>query len=252
MDLLDAAAAGKPGERNSPRAALFIGAWIDDADLSPAQFRVLCRIARRGDCTESVPNIAKGCHLHPDTVERALRSLLVRGFITKEARTGRTSILRVVLNPTPGGQPTRKECPPETEGQVFKPGDTHAKRMPNHPPETEGDKGSPLKGILVKETRAGARGGDDLSDLKIPGHLNTVPFLGKWGDWMKQRRGGRKVKEWRALFQEQLDWLAQFDEPTATEILATSIRNGWQGLFELKGKTKEKRNGNHTRHPSAW
>ncbi|MEQ2010350.1 MAG: hypothetical protein ABMA26_26490, partial [Limisphaerales bacterium] len=106
--------------------------------------------------------------------------------------------------------------------------------------------------LFNKEARGGPRGGDDLSSHKIPDSLNTVPFLGKWGDWMKHRRGLRKVKEWRALFQEQLDWLARFDESTATEILATSIRNGWQGLFPLNGKAKEKRNGNHTRHPSTW
>lgn len=254
-DLLDSAPAGKPGEDNSQRAArptLFVPAWVDDAELTAAQFRVLCRIARRGDCIESVPNIAKGCHLHSDTVESVVRFLLSRGFITKEARPGRTSVLRVALNPPPAAQPTRNEYPPETEGQVSDSGDTSPKRRATHPPETEGDEGSPLKGILVKETRAPARGGDDLSNLKIPGSLNTVQFLGKWGDWMKHRRGLRKVKEWRTLFQEQLDWLAQFDELVATEILANSIRNGWQGLFEPRGKTKEKRNGNHTRHPSSW
>ncbi len=36
------------------------------------------------------------------------------------------------------------------------------------------------------------------------------------------------------MFREQLDWLAPFGAATATEILSTSIRNGWQGLFEPK------------------
>lgn len=254
-DLLDSVPAGKPGEENTQRAArptLFVPAWVDDAELTAAQFRVLCRIARRGDCTESVPNIAKGCHLHSDTVESVVRFLIARGFITKEARPGRTSVLRVALNPPPAAQPTRKEYPPETEGQVSDSGDTSPKRRATNPPEIEGDEGSPLKGILVKETRGVPRGGDDLSSLKVPDHLNTVPFLGKWGDWVRHRRGFRKVKDWRVLFQEQLVWLAQFAEPVATEIVANSVRNGWQGLFELKGKPKDKRNGTHTRHPSTW
>lgn len=50
----------------------FIPSVLDEAGLSPAEFRVFCRIKRRGECTEGVPKMAVGCKLHPDTIWEAL------------------------------------------------------------------------------------------------------------------------------------------------------------------------------------
>ena len=36
------------------------------------------------------------------------------------------------------------------------------------------------------------------------------------------------------MFAKQVEWLKPFGEAMAIQILAQSIRNGWQGLFELK------------------
>lgn len=229
-----------------PAMAPFIPAWLDDAGLSAAEFRVFCRISRRGDCHESVANIAKGCRLHPDTIsESVIPALIDRGLITKENRPGFTSVLRVVSEP-----PTRNEYPPETEGQVSKPGAPSPKRRGSHPPETEGDKGNPFKGIPKGTNRASARGGCDLSKLVVPKKLNTLAFLNKWADWVKFRRGQKSVSDWHALFQEQLNWLDGFDEATAIEILSTSIRNGWQGLFPLKN-TATKGNSDARQQPNS-
>lgn len=57
---------------------------------------------------------------------------------------------------------------------------------------------------------------------------------GRFEEWMKVRRSGKKVKFWDKLFEAQVKWLLQFDEKTQLAILDQSIRNGWQGLFELK------------------
>jgi hypothetical protein len=65
-------------------------------------------------------------------------------------------------------------------------------------------------------------------------HLKTPRIAERWGVWMSVRRGKRKPKNWVLMFNEQIDWLAKFDEPTAHEILSQSIRNDWQGLFEPK------------------
>jgi uncharacterized protein YdaU (DUF1376 family) len=68
----------------------------------------------------------------------------------------------------------------------------------------------------------------------LPPKLNTARMVAKWGIWMNYRRGKAKVKNWLLLFNEQIEWLSKFDEPTAFEILSASIRNGWTGLFEPK------------------
>lgn len=73
----------------------FIAAALDDYGLTPAQFRVFCRIARRTKCWESIPNIARGCKLNPKTVAGALRVLYERGLILKENRPGQTHIYQI-------------------------------------------------------------------------------------------------------------------------------------------------------------
>ena len=79
-----------------------------------------------------------------------------------------------------------------------------------------------------------------LDPLDIPPPLRTQPFTNAWQRWMTFRRGmrGRKPKDWGILFGEQLKWLAGFGEPTAHQIIEQSIRNGWQGLFELKNQPR--------------
>ena len=53
--------------------------------------------------------------------------------------------------------------------------------------------------------------------------------------WISFRKGlGKKPKDWDAMFKKQVEWLKPFGEAMAIQILAQSIRNGWQGLFELK------------------
>lgn len=83
------------------------------------------------------------------------------------------------------------------------------------------------------------------SVLSFPQNLRTPQFADAWGRWVPFRKKVKSCKDWRALFQEQLDWLGAFPERDAIAILGQSIRNGWQGLFELK----EKGNNNGQRVP---
>lgn len=70
--------------------------------------------------------------------------------------------------------------------------------------------------------------------LEIPDNLKTPAFINVWSRWQTNRRGMKKPGNWALLFKAQLDWLKQFTVEKATAILETSIRNGWQGLFEDK------------------
>lgn len=69
---------------------------------------------------------------------------------------------------------------------------------------------------------------------ELPEKLRTARVLDKWSVWVDVRRKRKNCKDWERLFNEQIDWIAQFTEPEAFEILSASIRNGWQGLFEPK------------------
>ncbi len=72
--------------------------------------------------------------------------------------------------------------------------------------------------------------------LSIPDNLNTAPFIEKWELWMETRRAmGKAPKDWTRMFQAQLVWLSDFGSTTAIEILGSSIRNNYQGLFPPKG-----------------
>ena len=51
---------------------LYVGSAIDDAGLSPAQFRILCRVARRGICWESISNMSKSLKIGLRQIRQAL------------------------------------------------------------------------------------------------------------------------------------------------------------------------------------
>lgn len=59
-------------------------------------------------------------------------------------------------------------------------------------------------------------------------------FKEAWRKWEECRRGLKKPKNWNLMFQEQINWLEQYAVPDAIEVMLQSIRNGWQGLFQLK------------------
>lgn len=69
---------------------------------------------------------------------------------------------------------------------------------------------------------------------------------GRFKEWMTFRRGmGKNPKDWSAMFNEQIQWLLKFPVAERSEIISQSIRNGWQGLFELKGN-----NGKNQQRPA--
>jgi hypothetical protein len=80
-------------------------------------------------------------------------------------------------------------------------------------------------------------------EMEIPEKLKTPEFAEAWFKWQTYRRTLKKVKDWDMLFGEQLTWLSRFEPPEAVEILNQSLRNGYQGLFQVKTNGVH-RNGN--------
>lgn len=121
----------------------FIPSTFDDFGFTPAQYRVACRVTRRGDCFESIPNMAAGCKLAVKTVKAAVRTLTNSGVFEKQSRPGRTSIFKLA----PFAQ-WQRPSPKETLG-VRRP-DTQAKRHPSGPTQKTPHKGNPIKVNPIK------------------------------------------------------------------------------------------------------
>lgn len=79
------------------------------------------------------------------------------------------------------------------------------------------------------------------SQQTIPEKVNTPEFLSVWSQWMEWRRGKKSCKDFDTLFSRQLEWLAEFGPAVAVEIMKTSMRNDWQGLFAPKGSNEPTR-----------
>lgn len=120
------------------KKAPFIPGWLDDLDLSPTEFRVFCRILRRGKCWESVLRMAVNLGMSKDTVRREIGTLKERGLITviKQGK-GKPNLIKPNLN----------QGHPLTLDRVTPPN-------PN-----QGHKGTPTKGSPFKESKNKIRKG---------------------------------------------------------------------------------------------
>lgn len=91
----------------------WISAALDDAGLTPHEFRVLAHVCRRaGDgsngrgCDASISSISRTCSMKRDTVRSCLQSLESAGWIRRDGRPGMTAEIYprfpdVVADPSP-------------------------------------------------------------------------------------------------------------------------------------------------------
>jgi len=92
----------------------FIPAWLDDADLSQAEFRVYCHLCRRADNKTGVAwpqadNIARDCRMSRNTVWKTLRSLEAKGLIRRVGKPFAGSNRYQTLVPPIGANETPNE-----------------------------------------------------------------------------------------------------------------------------------------------
>jgi hypothetical protein len=193
----------------------------------------------QGACWPSITTISRKSGLSERTVQRHLRELECGTLIERDARYGRSSVYQLVLwNPrqpdTPVSLTPPSPCHP-TPVTVSPSGVSPCHPEPSVEPSLNLNTPLPPKG--------GARGGESQATkskpvddpLDIPKELHSPAFTTAWQRWMTFRRGlGKKPKDWRTLFAAQLEWLKDFGASNATAMLNQSMRNGWQGLFEVK------------------
>jgi len=92
---------------------------------------------------------------------------------------------------------------------------------------------------LAKDKQKGSSSSSSSSSVLIKG-VNQE----KWGEYVAYRKKAKLKTLQPASVEQQQKWLvSQGDENTQAAIIGQTIRNGWQGLFELKenqnGKTQQ-------------
>jgi len=125
---------------------IFIHSSLDDAGLTPQEFRLFAHLSRRagsGEAWASAASMATACRMHQDTVWAALNELERRRMVVREARPGKTTLIRLT-------KPSDWNLnPPGLEGHPLKPGDGNGGTPPTPPNRVapaglEGHEGNPL------------------------------------------------------------------------------------------------------------
>ncbi len=153
---------------------------LDDAGLAAKPFRVLCHVLRRGNCTESVENMAKHVGFSAKCVREALRELIAeRGMIERQTRKGRTSIYRGLpperwkTNPSPKSQ----GVPKTVRGGVSKIDRGDSPKTTGDPSPKPTDEGNPIKEI---KKEGGEEGSPPPAMLSFDGYEAADVFPSKW------------------------------------------------------------------------
>jgi DNA-binding MarR family transcriptional regulator len=82
-------------ETEKSKNLLFVRSVIDDAGLTPNEFRLICHFARRGTCYSSLAKIADVTEMSVRTVQKTLKFLVEEGLVLKEVHPGRQDIYRL-------------------------------------------------------------------------------------------------------------------------------------------------------------
>lgn len=126
---------------------IFIHSSLDDAGLTPQEFRLFAHLSRRagsGEAWASAASMATACRMHQDTVWAALNELERRRMVVREARPGKTTLIRLT-------KPSDWNLnPPGLEGHPLKPGDGNGGTPPTPPNRVaptglEGHEGNPIR-----------------------------------------------------------------------------------------------------------
>lgn len=218
---------------------IFIHSTVDDAGLSPNEFRVYGHIARRaskGDGWPGINSMATVCRIHPDTVRKCIKALLARRMISRRLRPGFTPLYAIT-------KPSTWIHPPETKGGVKSsyPSESEGGESPDQnigdPLETKGGEGYPLK-VIQKEnpsswkkieartlktpTRPSPNSAAPLPQL--PNEI-AVALADDWQRWQQHLRDKRRpMTATQAEEQIALLWEMTFEESRAA--IKAAIRGG--------------------------
>jgi len=226
---------------------VFIHSELDDYGLTPIEFRVYSRLARRagqyGKHSESVPNMAKEFDVSVRTIQRSLKLLVACALVARHIRPGKTD--EYSLNPRstwrnrmelratrmeiirPSGDTTEGGPGGDTRagGDMREGGEVTPEMGVVMTPET--DEGYPTEG-----TPSEGKPKRKKEDLSPP--FSSQRFLSTLSDFEQHRTEIRKPLRptGRKLLYKNL---SRMGEDNAIDAMNKSIANGWQGVFEPNG-----------------
>lgn len=204
---------------------IFVHSDIDDAGLSPHQFRVYAHLARRSNDRAAWPaisSIARVCRMDQKSVRAAIKALVERGFLSVTERPGKTSLYRLsaslVLNEDGAGE----------NGAPLAKGTTHP-----GPDSCQMALGNPSQ-MAPEEDTPRRRSPEDnpISEGELL-PFDSSEFQEAWKEWVKHKRELKKPLTPTSQ-RAQIKRLAGMGEARAIAAIQHSIENGWQGIFEAK------------------
>ncbi len=212
---------------STPRL-LFVHSDLDDAGLTPSEFRILGHYARRagedGQAFQSITSTAKHCGLCERTVKLVNRSLVEKGWLSRVARPGMTTAYVPRLLPGENNYPGKnKPGVPNDPNPV--------QITPRDPVQNAPHEENPIKVILEEnpKPRAKRAAGFDATTLPLP--FPSDEFRASWSEWVQHLREKKKPLA-ESAGGKQLRKLAVIGEVRAIAAIDHSIERNWAGIFE--------------------
>ena len=209
---------------------MMIMSQVDEAGLSPVEFRVLAHICRRsgdGECWAAVKTIAATCRINVKSARKALAQLERSGWIECRKRTGQTSVLipkMGIATPT-NPIPYPMQYPTQSDAHHPYQSDTGGATQSDTP-----------EGIPIRDTKKESQ--IKVQPVDLP--FQSEQFAEAWGEWVEHNRAKRKPLP-PTTIKFQLRRLAKWGESRSMDAIEYSIRQNYQGIFEetIKGATNK-------------
>jgi len=214
----------------------FIPSQLDDAGLSPAEFRVFCHLVRnankQGIAWSPYRRMIEITRLSKSTIRRCIETLEAdHKLIRKVGKPfGGSCRYRLTAIVPPEGQKAASNSAtraPIEAAPIVPPANRNSstRGTPIVPPE--GQEGYLLKGIHLRVSNK--------EEIQLP--FSSDEFREAWSDWQQHRREIKKPLTSTSV-RYQLKDLAALGEAGAIAKLTRSITSGWQGMFDATRKTK--------------
>jgi hypothetical protein len=92
--------------------------------------------------------------------------------------------------------------------------------------------------IKIKNDNDNDKQGFEFQDFFDSSQLASTQFKTTWLEWLEYLKTDKRHPLKKTGAKKQLKLLAESDIETAIEMLETSMRNNWQGIFPLNGNSK--------------
>jgi len=214
----------------------FIPLWLDQADLSPAQFRVLStlwrRAGRKGQCWPTRDTLWKDCKIHRDTLGDVLNELEANGWISRSKLPGNRNLYTLIVGgkegPTTDNELAESEGQQSTESEGMQIAESKGQQLA----ESEGHKntkGKNTKKIPQETTYQTGLSSDSfvqsLRERPEYGHINIDHEVAKMKSWIKDHPGRRFTQKFA------INWLNRIQAPAPPKAVSLGGRAPAQDTF---------------------